>query len=210
MTGTIPWADRFNTYLTDLEAHVAKHGHVPAKTPAKAELWMDVDRLLRMLVSRRTDEPTKARIKAVLAATSWRDRPAARAPRTSLVDVKFAAYLLELEAFVSVHGHTPLANGPDPQMDVRRLIRRLASTTDAAVRERIEVLLATRPAAAAGPGKVAMKLAAYVADLEAYVAAHGHLPSSGPAAALQLKKSRLKYRLTANDTDPGIRERIAV
>lgn len=63
-------AGRLPAYLAALEAHIRDHGHLPTATMG-ADLRMDRQRLNRALESPQTDEITRARIRAVLAATPY-------------------------------------------------------------------------------------------------------------------------------------------
>jgi hypothetical protein len=64
-------ADKFPAYLEAPEGYIHEHGHVPPTT-VDAELRMSRQRLLNFLENPQTDELTRARIRAVLAAAPYR------------------------------------------------------------------------------------------------------------------------------------------
>lgn len=64
-------ANKFPAYLAALEAYIRDHGHLPSAT-VDADLRMSRPRLQNFLASPQTDEVTRARIRAVLAAAPYR------------------------------------------------------------------------------------------------------------------------------------------
>lgn len=142
---------------------------------------------------------------------------------STLRATQFAAYLAEMEAYIAENGHLPAQNRATPRTDKIRLQRKLDSKrTDSDTKARVRAVLSApswqqrRKAARlqAAPREQRRKeakvsrLDTYLAGVEAYVSAQGHLPSSSQAAVPRMKKQWLLAGLASPATDAATKERI--